>query len=205
MIPQIQHISKTENRDELIANFARQHSVLPAQIIRLIPEKEELTLDAIHQLQKDIQVQFAGTILVAIEGLDFASAEVQNALLKSLEETSERIAFLFLVSNPARIIPTILSRCTVTKIGEDVASQAPPEILDPIFSFEHNSETTKEAALQKIDHYIQYEKQITTSALSHILHMRKLITDNNLNPVLALDSVLIFLSKSGTMNVKHEK
>lgn len=205
MIPQIQQIAKTENTGILIEQFARAHSIAPAHIIRLIPEKDELTLEAIHQLQKDIQVQFSDTILVVIEGLDASSAEVQNALLKSIEETSERIAFLFLVSNSALILPTILSRCTVTKLGVVETAQTPPELHGPIFSFEQNSDTTKEAALQKIDTFIQDDSHITTKTLSYILTMRKLITDNNVNPALALDSILIFLSKSGTMRVNHEK
>jgi hypothetical protein len=74
-----------------------------------------------------------------------------------------------------------------------------------LFSFPHNSESTKESAVQKIDQFISSGVHYSSHLLRHILTMRKLITDNNVNPSMALDSILIFLSKTSTMKETNEK
>ena len=77
--------------------------------------------------------------------------------------------------------------------------------ISDIFSLENNTDSTKELAVEKINRYIRYSHIKDYKALHHILTIRKLIMDNNLNPILALDSILLFLSKTSTIDVRHEK
>jgi len=138
-------------------------------------------------------------------GVDDSSSEVQNALLKSLEEDAERITFLLVVKNPSRVLSTIRSRCTL--IYNHLSSLAlKTEKETPVhFSFAENSEVNKETAVQRIDLYIQSSKVRDVATLAHILSIRSLIIDNNMNPVLALDEILLFLTKNSTIKERHEK
>lgn len=55
--------------------------------------------------------------VVLIERADGASEQVQNALLKVLEEPTERHMFILVADEPARLLPTIRSRCQPLRIG----------------------------------------------------------------------------------------
>lgn len=205
MIPQIITISEGDLIETYISQFANQQSINSSQIIVVKPEDTELTVDQIHILQSDIKFSFSKKVLVVLIGVDSSSVEVQNSLLKSLEEDSERIQFLFLVYNYTKLLPTILSRCSV--VNQTLTSHISQTFNKPeeIFSFQSNSDSTKEQAIAKIDTYIENIKLKNHHTLSHLLTIRRLIMDNNMNPVLALDNILIFLSKQSTMEVPHEK
>jgi hypothetical protein len=170
------------------------------------PEKEELTVDQIHLLRKDLQVAFSKKVLVVLIGVDNSSTEVQNSLLKFLEEDSPRIEFLIPVLNPVRLTTTILSRCTLLESAHEMNRQNDTQGDSTLaFSYQSNSDVSKEEAVEKIDSYIQSSSLRSNKILSYLLTIRKLIIDNNMNPVLALDSILIFLSKTSTMNLIHDK
>lgn len=205
MIPQILINIDESTIETHIFQFAHTHDISDAHVIMIKPEKDELTVDQIHLLRKDIQYVFKEKILVAIVALDASSNEVQNSLLKCLEEESERIQFLFVVKNPTRLLPTILSRCTIIphNLGEQVEKKV--NSYENYFSFQNNSECTKEQAIEKIDTFIQHSKLKNHAVLRKILDIRKLVIDNNVNPILALDHILLFLSKTGTMKVANEK
>ena len=205
MIPKIYTVYDKDAYEKVVSQFARQHGIDPSHIIVVRPEKEELTVDQIHLMQKDIQVAFSKTVLIVLLGVDDSSAEVQNSLLKCLEEDSERILFLFLVKNSARLLPTILSRCSLVETKPTIGTSEPPTGNSSIFSFQKNTDVTKNEALDRIDQFIQFSSLKDSKILRHILQIRKLIADNNMNPILALDTILIFLSQTSRMSIIHEK
>lgn len=55
--------------------------------------------------------------IVLIEGADRANEQTQNALLKALEEPSDRHTFVLVADEPWRLLPTIRSRCQLVRIG----------------------------------------------------------------------------------------
>lgn len=55
--------------------------------------------------------------VVLIENLDAAGEQVQNALLKALEEPGDRHCYLLVASDPALVLPTIRSRAQPLRIG----------------------------------------------------------------------------------------
>lgn len=204
MIPKIITITEGENVDTLISVFAKKNNIEPSHRIVVRPEKDELTVMQIHLMQKDIQVAFSKKVLVVLRNVDYSSNEVQNALLKCLEDDSERIQFLLLVTNPERLLSTIRSRCAM--IESRPVSHKSEVIHDysALFSFQKNSDVTKDEAVERIDMFLQSSSLKEHHVLHHLLFIRKLIIDNNMNPVLALDNILIFLSKTSTMKVIHE-
>lgn len=205
VIPKIITVTDISKADELGFLFAHDNGIEASHVLVVAPEKEELTVDQIHLFQKDIQYIYSKKLLVVLVGVDASSAEVQNSLLKSLEEESDRIQFLLLVKNKHLLLPTIISRCATEEHAVFSPHFQKEEISLPPFSFQRNSESTKEMAVERIDSYIQSSSMSSVSILAHLLRMRKLIIDNNVNPILALDEILIFLSKASTMKVINGK
>lgn len=206
MIPKIITINNLLNINEVIEPFASKYYISPSHRILIQPEKDELTVEQIHLMQKDIQFVFDKTVLVTLVSVDDSSSEVQNSLLKCLEEASQRIQFLFLVKNSSRLLPTILSRCsTIESHSRQAFSNREKVDYIEFFSYTNNAEVTKEKAVLRIDEYIQKALQIDLKTTKYLLTMRKLIIDNNMNPVLALDAILIFILKRSTMKLSNGK
>jgi len=55
--------------------------------------------------------------VVVVEGADRASEQIQNALLKTLEEPTDRHVFVLVADEPVRLLPTIRSRSQRLRIG----------------------------------------------------------------------------------------
>jgi hypothetical protein len=55
--------------------------------------------------------------VVLIEHADQANEQTQNALLKALEEPTDRHIFILVADEAARLLPTIRSRCQTLRIG----------------------------------------------------------------------------------------
>jgi len=55
--------------------------------------------------------------VVLIERADRANEQIQNALLKTLEEPTDRHTFVLVADEPSRLLPTIRSRCQPLRIG----------------------------------------------------------------------------------------
>ena len=55
--------------------------------------------------------------VVLIEGADRAGEQIQNALLKALEEPSDRHVFVLVADEPNRLLDTVRSRCQPLRIG----------------------------------------------------------------------------------------
>lgn len=55
--------------------------------------------------------------VVLVEGVDRASEQTQNALLKALEEPTSRHMFVLVADEPSRVLPTIRSRSQSLRVG----------------------------------------------------------------------------------------
>lgn len=55
--------------------------------------------------------------VVLIEHADRANEQIQNALLKALEEPTDRHVFILVADEPGALLPTIRSRCQPIRIG----------------------------------------------------------------------------------------
>ena len=68
--------------------------------------------------------------IVLIERADRASEPIQNALLKALEEPSDRHAFVLVADEPARLLPTIRSRSQPLRIGPVPRDELVAHLMD---------------------------------------------------------------------------
>jgi DNA polymerase-3 subunit delta' len=55
--------------------------------------------------------------VVLVDRADRANEQTQNALLKTLEEPTDRHTFILVADEPSRLLPTIRSRCQLLRIG----------------------------------------------------------------------------------------
>lgn len=206
VIPQIIVINNETETKDIVHDYAERFSVSPVHITTITPEKEELTVEQIRDLHLMTRFSTTNPTLIAIFALDESSAEVQNMLLKTLEELSERYIFLLFVKSIERLAATIRSRCLVRSLVPPQAQMMQKTEISPVeyFSFANNSETTREDAIKKIDDYLIRSSINSVECMKHILKIRSLIANNNVDPGMGLDSILLFCSKHSTMKDRYE-
>ena len=68
--------------------------------------------------------------VVVIKGADRASEQIQNALLKTLEEPTDRHIFILVADEPARLLPTIRSRSQALRIGPVPRTELVGHLMD---------------------------------------------------------------------------
>jgi DNA polymerase-3 subunit delta' len=77
------------------------------------PEGNTLKIDQVRALQHDLALApMEGRFRVAIlEGMEKATAEASNALLKTLEEPPPSVVLILIAPEAEALLPTIVSRC----------------------------------------------------------------------------------------------
>jgi hypothetical protein len=68
--------------------------------------------------------------VVLIERADRASEHIQNALLKALEEPTDRHIFILVADEPRGLLPTIRSRCQPLRIGPVPREELAAHLMD---------------------------------------------------------------------------
>jgi DNA polymerase III subunit delta' len=81
--------------------------------------KRNITVDQIRAMQRRLTTRptLGARRAVIIDPADDLEKGASNALLKSLEEPPEGTFFLLVVHRPARLLPTIRSRCRVVRFA----------------------------------------------------------------------------------------
>jgi hypothetical protein len=70
--------------------------------------------------------------VILIVGADRANEQVQNALLKALEEPAPRQMFILVADEPGLLLPTIRSRCQPLRIGPVPHAQLVAWLMDDL-------------------------------------------------------------------------
>lgn len=72
-----------------------------------------ITIEQVRDVQRDASLKpYEGKYRVIIfDGAEKLSEEAANSLLKTLEEPPDQVVIILLASDPANLLPTILSRC----------------------------------------------------------------------------------------------
>ena len=95
----------------------------------LQPEgKSVITIEQVQQMLELLTVRQTVDTYVVIRPAELLNIDAANALLKSLEEPSDRVHFVLITDKPSLIIPTIMSRAAVYFLrvpeGGGVAAEA---------------------------------------------------------------------------------
>ncbi|HEY0213890.1 MAG TPA: DNA polymerase III subunit delta' [Paenirhodobacter sp.] len=81
---------------------------------------QDIRVDDVRKLKGFLFLSAAegGRRVVIVDAADDMNTQAANALLKLLEEPPERVTFLLITHQPARLLPTIRSRCRELRLSQ---------------------------------------------------------------------------------------
>lgn len=114
------------NSEETKIQYEAGH---PVDLI-VIEEEKQIPIKRIRSLIREVARKplMSDYKLVIIKDAHKMREEAQNALLKTLEEPPSYVVFVLTTDQQTKLLPTILSRCTVFRYEEEVAVQEIPEV-----------------------------------------------------------------------------
>lgn len=80
-------------------------------------------IEQVRDIKHATSLSFPTITVVYLPSIDNASAEAQNALLKTLEEPRKNIIFALSATNEGEVLPTIISRCEVRRVNSPVSDE----------------------------------------------------------------------------------
>lgn len=121
MIPKLIVCKNEEKIANYIKTLSRNFSISPFNIITLGKSDSSIKIEETRELKEKLKLKpFSGKKkLVIIYNAENLTKEAQNSLLKSLEEPPEDTVILLSTPNENLLLPTIISRCEVTRIKND--------------------------------------------------------------------------------------
>lgn len=211
MIPILLVTNTQESSEKYIKNFVIKEDFDESYSNKISPIKKELAIEQIRILKKEIMISSPKKRLYTVDAFDMSGLEVQNALLKTLEEKTEFIQFIFPIKQLWNILPTIISRCKIVQLekSEEVAVRNETKKLVEVvitskdlkfLSAEIITGKDREETAFLLEELILYFRtelvsgsHVIPSILKHIIHNRSLLLNNNLNPQLTLDTTLLYI------------
>lgn len=90
------------------------------QIIRPRSRLRQITIEVMRELEKNLQLKSNDPLRIGwITEAECMNENAQNAFLKTLEEPNPNTLLLLLSTRPARLLPTIRSRCQVIALQDN--------------------------------------------------------------------------------------
>ncbi len=158
------------------------------------PEKKTVPVDLIRQTRTDVYIrpnEGRKKIYRFPRGQDIGIPG-QNALLKILEEPPAYGVFLLLTNNPAKLLPTIRSRCV------ELAMQSlPPEVLERELQRRHpdSSQQDRSAAIARSGGYLGQALQLLEEGSQLPQHTQDFAAAMDTRDALALTRLLVPMEK----------
>lgn len=121
LIIQTTNLSKAEQ-------FLKSEGLLD-QLVYQIDHLEKIGVDEVRQLLRQSTYQSLKLQTYLINKAENLTLPSQHLLLKSLEEAKYQQLFVLITSNYHSLLPTILSRCQLIKLGSNSHDDLSPESL----------------------------------------------------------------------------
>lgn len=161
------------------------------------------TIADVRELNKFSSMSFAEPTVIVINDFDNVTEEASNAFLKSLEEPAEGVGYILTTRSIHSLLPTVVSRCIVVRIGGDGGdnSGSRKSAIDFI-----NSDLTKMFeqvdGIKSRDEALEFVQQLIEG-----LHAELVDNENNNNSSLAnaleaANDTLESLNKNGNVNLQ---
>ena len=147
----------------------KENPVCPPKVQRIAGEKQSFTLtDAKTVIGKAYLASEEKTVIILLA--DQFSKDVQNALLKVIEEPPKNKIFIFLTESKSAILPTIRSRLPITVLLEK--SEEEDLGLD-----------LKQLSLGTVYEFIQTHKRTDAKVMKHLVERisKEVIASQNYN------------------------
>ncbi len=93
-------------------------------LLKPIKNKKSISIDQIRELLNQLCTKpvLSKYKVVVFDSADLITTEAQNAMLKTLEESPEYLLIIFCVQHYSQLISTIVSRCNLIDVADDVPS-----------------------------------------------------------------------------------
>ncbi len=203
--------------DRFIDSYLKENAIASSRVLDVTPEKGFLVEHSIEVRDFVSHVSSTDTSMVIMRKFDTATPDIQNSLLKTLEEGSEKVHFLLVVSDQSRLLPTIISRIGVPQYS--INQKSSPVLLKtyqytPATSsypqwLSMTAKISKADALPFLDEIIlNLEASLhtdaqaldkKTDALHKLLPVRKGLRDNHMYYEYALDAAGYILDEHGLL------
>lgn len=211
MIPSILISSDVKTREDFLSDYCKKNEIYKSFIYRIEPDGKSIKIDQVRDLLSRASFSSAERRLFLVNGIDKATPEAQNALLKILEEPSRNDCYLLFADNGNNIIPTVRSRCHVISDSSQKVIFFDEEFVESFSNFlagkENIFDLMSSKTLEKIGRdecltliryliiffhnkgIIQMSDAMFTKRLLHVWY---LLFNNNISPQLAVDGLLIY-------------
>jgi hypothetical protein len=100
---------------EFVGDYIKENNFAPYEV-RFYDEK--IKIEQVRSIKKTLSFQQSGKALFVF--FNEITVEAQNAMLKSIEEHSDNIYFIFCVENAEELLATIRSRCIIKQISVQI-------------------------------------------------------------------------------------
>lgn len=213
MFPIILLSNNQKNTDDFILNHKIEHGFKEVDVQLISPLKATITIDQIRSLKKDLTIMASNPRLIIFEQFEASNLEVQNAMLKVLEDLNTKNQFILLVSRVEKLLPTITSRCriVVTEFTEQIIIDETRKGIEKFLEKPHIGFlsldvfqcSTKEAAVLLLTDSIQIMRQKmkvgngkVATVIKKTFDLLHKLQNNNLSPQLTVDAWIILVVKS---------
>ncbi len=224
MIPQLIVASSEREQETYLKKILRDADAAPSALFRIVPEKNDLGIDDVRSATALVLTKTVLPRIIVFSSFETATPEAQNALLKLLEERTEKNQFVLLAKSMQRILPTVMSR--VKKVVLDrPATELHPERAAFIQSLVASAESTgyaflqgasckekEEAAALMDDIMLFFRKRLSqtgapreAAVIKRAMNIKNQLLSANISHQLCVDNLLIFIHKTATMKAGHEK
>lgn len=116
MLPIILETTNEKARANFIEEFVNEQQIRAYNYFTYDPEGKELSIKQIREIIGETTFHSTEPRLFHIFKFDTASAEAQNAFLKTLEEHQPNLYFILSVEQSNRLLATIRSRSRIVKL-----------------------------------------------------------------------------------------
>jgi hypothetical protein len=212
MLPTLFVADSVEALEDLVAKKigpASQTRIIHIPI-RIAEDKKDISVAQIRSELDITSFSRKENLIISILPLNRASEEAQNALLKPLEELSDRVSFILGTTQLYQVVPTIRSRCVISENGklqasshrfsgfiDRILSGGYAFLADPVLgklSADSSADLLLEVAQHLVASYPDCPK--TPSEAKKALELRNLVLQNNLQPKLGVEAYLLNLAHS---------
>ena len=118
--------TKNSGKEELARKLARSLTPYAEDITIISMDGKSVKDEAVENLQERLSLKpMVGDLNVAIvEDADTMTVRAQNRFLKTLEEPPGGAVIFLLSENRSNLLPTILSRCVLQRVGDEDSGEA---------------------------------------------------------------------------------
>lgn len=118
MLPIILETTNEKARTTFVEEFISEQQIKPYNYFTYKPEGKELSIKQIREIIGETTFHSTEPRLFHVLRFDTASAEAQNAFLKTLEEHQPTLHFILSVEQSSHLLATIRSRSRTVKLAK---------------------------------------------------------------------------------------